>query len=78
MISEVSMSPRLAQLTAALWLLALGACVRRPVEKRSTQLAMDTSAVRRLCAQPDSVLVGRGPCVLRDQAPVLIRGVPRP
>ena len=72
------MPARLAQVAAVAGLLALSACVRRPVEERSMQVAMDASAVRRLCARPDSVLAGLGPCVLRDQAPVLIRGTPRP
>ncbi|HEY9517359.1 MAG TPA: hypothetical protein VIQ74_16990, partial [Gemmatimonadaceae bacterium] len=59
-------------------LVVLAACAGRPVEQRTAQLALDSSEVRRLCAQPDSVLAGRGPCVMRDQAPVLIREVPRP
>jgi hypothetical protein len=72
------MPARLARLSIAAGLLALAACIGRPVEQRSAQLALDSSAVRRLCARPDSVLAARDPCVLRDQAPVLIREVPRP
>ena len=69
---------RLARAGIAVGLLVLAACIGRPVEQRSAQLALDSSAVRRLCVRPDSVLAARGPCVLRDQAPVLIREVPRP
>ena len=72
------MSAWLTQVIAVLGLLTQVACVRPSVAERSTHVAMDSSAVRRLCAQPDSVLAGRGPCVLLDQAPVLIRGTPRP
>jgi hypothetical protein len=31
---------------------------------------MDTAAVRRLCASPDSVIAGQRPCELRDQGVV--------
>jgi hypothetical protein len=31
--------------------------------------ALDSANARRLCAAPDSVLAGRAPCVLRNQAP---------
>jgi hypothetical protein len=35
--------------------------------------AMDTAIVRRLCAQPDSVLAGRRSCELLDQGPRIKR-----
>jgi uncharacterized protein YcfL len=32
-------------------------------------VVMDSATVRRLCAEPDSVLAGRRTCVLLDQSP---------
>jgi hypothetical protein len=43
---------------------------RNPVARVS---AMDTAIVRRLCAQPDSVLAGRRSCELLDQGPRIKR-----
>ena len=72
------MRSRVVRLSAAIGLFGLVACVRAPVEQRSGQLAMDTSAVRRLCAEPDSVMAGRGTCLLRDQAAVFVREARQP
>lgn len=71
------LSPCLTRLLTAAVLLA-SACRRAAAPADSGAAATgeaggaaafrDTAAVRRLCALPDSVLAGRGPCVLRDQS----------
>jgi hypothetical protein len=38
-----------------------------PAQTARTVATMDTAAVRRLCASPDSVIAGQRPCELRDQ-----------
>lgn len=67
----------MARLT--LLLVALCACQSAPQAQRggatSSIAALDPSVVRRLCAQPDSVLNGRQPCALNDQ-PLGIRVIP--
>ena len=58
------------------WSVLLGVAVlgchnaspREHIEAPARTVAMDSSVVRRLCAQPDSVLAGRAICVLRDQS----------
>ena len=60
--------------------LAIAGCHNAPpredIKAPARKLAMDTSVVRRLCAEPDSVLVGRAVCVLRDQSFDLVKKVP--
>lgn len=61
---------------AAVAALALAGCATRtrpdtvatPAPARRVA-ALDTAAARRICAAPDSVVAGRAPCVLRNQAP---------
>ena len=52
----------------ALALLGCRGAASRESESAPQQTAqMDSSTVRRLCVQPDSVLTGRRNCVLLDQ-----------
>ena len=44
-----------------------GAARREPESAPQRTAVMDSSTIRRLCAEPDSVLAGRRSCVLLDQ-----------
>jgi hypothetical protein len=61
-----AMTMRLALLTLALFG-CHGAAQREPESAPQRTALMDSSTVRRLCAEPDSVLAGRRSCVLLDQ-----------
>lgn len=59
------------------WLIGIGTlavvgCHHRAAKtvamKAAPRVAMDSVAIARLCAQPDSVLAGRADCVLKDQS----------
>jgi hypothetical protein len=44
-----------------------GATSREPESAPQRTAQMDSSTIRRLCVEPDSVLAGRRSCVLLDQ-----------
>ena len=60
------MTMRFALLSLAL-LGCHGAAQREPESAPQRTALMDSSTVRRLCAEPDSVIAGRRSCVLLDQ-----------
>ena len=66
--------------TLPLTLVATTAAAQPPAPGRAGRLApppgtvavlADTATVRRICAQPDSVIAGRRACVLRDQRAIV-------
>jgi hypothetical protein len=63
--------PRVMTMRFTLVALALlgrhGAAQREPESAPQRTARMDSSTIRRLCAEPDSVLAGRRSCVLLDQ-----------
>lgn len=80
-------SPVRVSRAAVLAALAAGACARAatpadtlvPAASAGRFAGLDSGSVRRLCAEPDSVLAGRAACVLRDQArPAPVRPPPEP
>lgn len=60
------MTMRFTLLTLAL-LACHGAAQRESESPPQRTALMDSSTIRRLCVQPDSVLAGRRSCVLLDQ-----------
>jgi hypothetical protein len=52
---------------------ALACACAHPAERESRAATSRDTLYRRLCADADSPVAGRGPCLLRDQSPRLAR-----
>ena len=48
-----------------------GAQHQEELARTARSAALDTAAIRRVCAQPDRVIVGRTTCELRDQGRII-------